>query len=116
MAGTEGEGEAVKFLSSVRRAEVAIIDRATGQGIYYIVPGDLVLFLLWFLSSATAQFLAVVAMAGLNKLYQGSLAGRALAALAIEWLTDWPAWWAGMEVWIEDIRNLGRTGLCLGVS
>lgn len=87
----------------VKTADIVIISR-TGESVGYTVPVDLVLFLLWFLSSATAQFLAILTMMGVNRLYQGW-----------KWLTDWPAWWAGVETLVDDFRNLGRA-LCLSVS
>lgn len=81
---------------SVQTAEIIIISRE-GQGIGYTVPVDLVLVLLWFLSSATAQFLAVLGMAAFVRL-------RA----AWGWWTDWPAWVDGWQVVVEDFRRVGR--------
>lgn len=77
-------------------ANIVIVSR-DGQAVGYTVPVDLVLFLLWFLSSATAQALAVAGMICLYQLWQGWL-----------WLVDWPAWVAGWRVVREDVRNLGR--------
>jgi hypothetical protein len=87
----------VKQLShSIQTAQIIIISR-TGEGIGYTVPVDLVLFLLWFLSSTTAQVMALVGMAGLYRLRQGW-----------QWLTDWPAWGLGWAVVVEDFRGLLR--------
>lgn len=88
---------ALKFLQSVQMADIAIINRSTGQGVGYIVPSDVVIFLLWFLSSTTAQFIAVMIMAAFATMRQGW-----------RWLTDWPAWVAGAWVIVDDLRNLGK--------
>lgn len=85
------------FLQSIQVADIAIINRSTGQWVGFTIPGDVVLFLLWFLSSATAQFIAVMITAAFVQLWQGW-----------QWLTDWPAWVMGALVIMDDLRNLGR--------
>lgn len=77
-------------------AHVVIVSR-NGQEFGYTIPVDLVLFLLWFLGSSTAQALAMVGMWAIYRLRPGWL-----------WLIDWPAWIAGFQVVMEDIRSLGR--------
>jgi hypothetical protein len=81
---------------SVSTAHIIIVSQG-GQEFGYTVPVDLVLFLLWFLGSSTAQALAMV---GMWITYQ--------LRLSWLWLTDWPAWEAGLQVVMEDLRSLGR--------
>lgn len=81
---------------SIQTADVIIIAR-NGQGVSYVIPLDLVILLLLFLSSTTIQVLALLTLALAGRLYQGWL-----------WLTDWPAWVDGWRVVVEDFRRVGR--------
>lgn len=88
---------AITLRHTTRAVNIVFISRDTGKMIGYVVPVDLVLFLLWFLGSAAAQALAVAGMTCFYQLYQGWL-----------WLIDWPAWAAGLRVVVEDFRRVGR--------
>lgn len=119
---------ALSLKHSVQTANVIIVSR-DGQGVGYTVPVDLVLFLLWFLSSATAQFLAVMGMAGFACVRAACISpdrsdksGASAVKLrqGWQWLTDWSAWLDGVLDIADEVKErlmgflIGEVGYAMG--